>query len=74
MDYGVDSRTGKLVSYHMFEYTGQVSLCVYSCAFVSALLSDCVSSQQYLYVHILFMCSSVCVILHFEVFINFVYE
>lgn len=31
MDYGDGSRTGKLVSYHMFKYTGQV--CTSNCVF-----------------------------------------
>lgn len=31
MDYGAGSRTGKLVSYHMFKYTGQV--CTSNCVF-----------------------------------------
>lgn len=39
MDYGAGSRTGKLVSYHMFKYTGQVctSNCVFTVVYFSLL-------------------------------------
>lgn len=37
MDYGDGSRTGKLVSYHMFKYTGglYIKLCLELCIFLS---------------------------------------
>lgn len=52
MDYWAGSRTGKLVSYHMFKYTGQVctSNCVFTAVFLSPLIPDCgTSNNTYMY-------------------------
>lgn len=72
MDYGPRSRTGKLVSYHMFK-----QVCVYSCVFYALLLSDCGSSSNNC-MNISYSCSPMCVCFtkfsFFRYFTNFVYE